>query len=130
MIGKRMAAAAVGLVISAAVWAGPGAGVATACDLTYWNIPGGNGCQYYTSGEANTVDAYDFYLNELMRSTWDTYDSIHFISTTSGGSWTQTYTCVRAGRDCTIIWDPDVKVGCHNHHTGTMWVNCHHQESS
>lgn len=86
-----------------------------------WNL----GCQTYSPGAGSTGTDLCCSVNEAVNSTFNTYDTVQAIKTRAGGSWFGStllyydwtwYTTVdNAGSD---------KVGCHNHHTGSMFVNC------
>ncbi len=110
------------LVVATAVAAATGVAVtdAHACS---WNL----GCQTYSPGSGNTGTDLCCSANEAVNSTFNTYETVLAIKTTSSGSWfgsTLLY--------YNWIWYTTVdnansdKVGCYNHHTGSMFVNCRH----
>lgn len=122
-MSRRTVLLLVMLVAATAATTTVGAGAALACDTSYWNL----GCQYYSPGERHTATDFCCSEDEAIHSTFSTYETIQAIVTTSGGTIrydqllyydTTWYTwVVSAGSD---------KVGCRNHHTGTMFANCRH----
>lgn len=116
----RLAIVVLVLMAVTAVVVGIATPSAAACG---WNL----GCQTYSPGEGRTGTDLCCSVNEAINSTFDTHDTVLAIKTRSGGSWfgsqllyynSTWYTTVdSAGSD---------KVGCYNHHTGSMFVNCRH----
>lgn len=108
------------LLAAAALSAGASPSKALACG---WNL----GCQTYAPSTGSTGTDLCCSVNEAVQSTFNTYDTVLAIKTRAGGGWfgsqllyynTIWYTAVdNAGSD---------KVGCYNHHTGSMFVNCKH----
>jgi hypothetical protein len=97
-----------------------GSAPAFACDTGYWNI----GCQSYSPTEGHSAYQFGPDSSEWTYSTFTTYDTVLMISTTAGGSWTSSGTTTY-GVPFYFMSASD-KVGCYNHHTGSMWVNCRH----
>jgi hypothetical protein len=99
-----------------------GVGVAQACDANFWNI----GCQFYSPSEGHSASEFCCSTSEGVYSTFDTYSTVLAITTTSGGSWVDSYPICYG---CSIEWYPaSSKVGCYNNHSGTMYVNCRHYQ--
>ncbi len=115
----------VAIAAAAIAAAGPGASSAHACSA-YWNVPVGNACQYYSPSEGHTETQICCSSRETTHSTFDTYSTVLHIWTTAGGGWISSSTMSYNSK---VFWnglDGSDKVGCYNHHTGTMYVNCHH----
>lgn len=110
------------LVIAAAATAAGalGAPSALACDTSYWTV----GCQYYSPSTGHTKTQDCCGTQFTIYSTFDTYPTLKYIETTSGGSW------VEADVESSGTWDhlysytTTNKLGCYNQNAGTMWVNC------
>jgi hypothetical protein len=111
-----------------AVVAGPRTDAALACDLSYWNIPVGNGCQWYTPGEGHSVYQFGPGIGETNWASWSVYNHMMFFTSTAGGSWTNSVVVETSPNG--FRWaDASDKNGCYNHNSGTKWVNCHHHDS-
>lgn len=110
-----------------AALSGAVAGNALACDTNYWNIPSGVGCKFYSSGQGHSEYEFGDPDDESLFASWDTYSSVKFFATTAGGSWTGSVVVIGSPNGYRFTHSFD-KVGCHNHHTGTMWVNCRHYD--
>lgn len=98
---------------------------AAACDTSYWTV----GCQYYSPSEGHTVTAVCCGSLQTTYSTCDTFTTDRHIWTTAGGSWysANTLTCSPASSaqwDHWQVMTTTDKLGCYNHHTGTMFINC------
>jgi hypothetical protein len=122
---KRIVVLLASLIAAAGVSLSVGTSVAFACDTNFWNL----GCQFYSPAEGHTGTEFCCSASESVYSTFDTTNflRIKYILTTAGGSWlnsvatgngsTFTFTAQHPGSD---------KVGCYNHNSGTLWVNCRH----
>jgi hypothetical protein len=123
---KRIVVLLASLIAAAGVSLSVGTSVASAaCDTNWWNL----GCQFYSPAEGHTGTEFCCSASESVYSTFDTTNflRIKYILTTAGGSWlnsvatgngsTFTFTAQNPGSD---------KVGCYNHNSGTLWVNCRH----
>jgi hypothetical protein len=108
-----------------AVIAGPGASVAQACG-SYWNIPVGNACQYYTPSEAHAETTFSL-LTETSRATHELSHLQHYL-TRANGSWIGSDTVAYGVSYYWYQQSFNDKVGCRNHHSVTVYVNCHHHE--
>jgi hypothetical protein len=97
-----------------------GAGSARACDTSYWTV----GCQFYSPSEGHTATKVCCSTFQSAYSTFDTFTTIKLILTTAGGRWLAADIVGNGGVDHFSSPNNDDKVGCFNHHTGTMWVNC------
>lgn len=84
------------------------------------------GCQFYSPREGHSAYQFGPYVSEWVNSTFDTYSTVLVMSTTAGGSWTESSTITY--NQNYIFFQASDKVGCYNHHTGTMYVNCRHYD--
>lgn len=111
------------IVFGAAVAAtGIAAPAAQACS-SYWNL----GCQTYSAGSGRTGTDLCCSVNEAVNSTFNTYDTVLAIKTRSGGSWFGSALLYYDWSWYTTVDNANSdKVGCYNHHTGSMFVNCRH----
>lgn len=116
-------AAFIASAVAATVAAGAAAPAAHACNTSYWNL----GCATYSPSTGRTGTDLCCSVNEAVNSTFNTYETVLAIKTTAGGSWLGSallyydwtwYTTVASANSD--------KVGCYNHHTGPMFVNCRH----
>jgi hypothetical protein len=126
----RIALFATALAAAAAVAIGPGASTAQACG-SFWNIPVSNACQFYDPGEGHSEYLFTYSGFEETYETFSVYSDILEFVTTAGGSWTYSATNCSG---CWATWwfpagDSSRKIGCYNHHPGTMFVNCHHNNA-
>lgn len=121
----RLALFLVVLAAGTAAAVGPAASTAFACG-SYWNIPVGNACQYYTPSEAHAETTF----GGLLETTLATHELSHLqhYMTTAGGTWIGSET---VPYNSPLRWEQQAnsdKVGCRNHHTVTVFVNCHHHD--
>jgi hypothetical protein len=113
--------------IAAAV--GPTAPTAQACS-SYWNVPGSGGCTYYPPYTGHAETGFCCAFGETTRATFDTFSTILQYWVAAGGSWKGQQ---NVPYDVYVHWYSSVssdKFGCHNHHTGWMFVNCHHHDGA
>jgi hypothetical protein len=108
-------------LVSALVFAAISPADAYACDTTWWNI----GCQFYSPHTGHSAAEFAGFGEDIY-ATFDTYSTVLAIRITSGGSWLDSATMPYGAR--TYFYPGYDKVGCYNHHTGTMWVNCRHEQ--
>jgi hypothetical protein len=115
---------ALAVLAACVVAAGVTPSFASACDTNFWNL----GCQFYSPSEGHTGTQFCCSRNEVVQATFDTYDTVLVIATTSGGTWKGSTTiCYNCANDFLDLNSSD-KAGCYNHHTGTMFVNCRHAD--
>ena len=108
------------------VIAGPRAEVALACDQTFWNIPVGDPCQFYTPNEGHSE--LSGAGAETVYASWSVYNHMMMFSSFLNGSWSQSAVVENSPNAFRFVPDDD-KVGCFNHNTGTKFVNCRHYDS-
>jgi hypothetical protein len=109
--------------LAATVAGSVGASTALACNTSYWNL----GCQFYSPHEGHTGTDLCCSADEAVNSTFDTFDTVEAIMTTAGGSWEDKVLLYYDDTWYTVVYHAGSdKVGCYNHHTGTMFVNCRH----
>jgi hypothetical protein len=108
-------------LVSGLVLAAFSAQGAYACDTNWWNIS----CKFYAPHEGHSAAEFVGFGEDIY-ATFDTYSTLLAIRTTSGGSWIQSATMPSGAK--AYFYPGYDKVGCYNHHTGTMWVNCRHEQ--
>lgn len=121
----RLSILLVVLGAGATISLGPATSAAFACG-SYWNIPVGNACQYYTPSEAHAESTFGG-LQETSLATHE-LDALQHYLTQANGSWIGAQT---VPYNTPAFWSEDFlsdKVGCRNHHTVTVFVNCHHHD--
>lgn len=122
---RRIVVLLASLVAAAGVSLSVGTGIASACDTNWWNL----GCQFYSPAEGHTGTEFCCSASECVYSTFDTTNflRIKYILTTAGGSWLNSVATGYATTFCFTAQNPGSdKVGCYNHNSGTLWVNCRH----
>jgi hypothetical protein len=116
----RLALAAAGVAAAVAAAAGIAVPAAQACG---WNL----GCQTYSPGSGNTGTDLCCSVNEAVNSTFNTYETVLAIRTRAGGGWFGSTLLYYDWTWYTTVDNANSdKVGCYNHHTGSMFVNCRH----
>jgi hypothetical protein len=115
----RVALSLAAIALAAAV-AGIATPMAFGCS---WNL----GCQTYSPSTGATGTDLCCSVNEAVHSTFNTYDTVLAIKTRAGGSWFGSTLLYYDWSWYTTVDNANSdKVGCYNHHTGSMFVNCRH----
>jgi hypothetical protein len=109
------------ILVSGLALAAFSADSAYACDTSFWNI----GCQFYSPHEGHSAAEFAGFGEDIY-ATFDTYSTVLAIRTTTGGSWIDSATMPYGAK--AYFYPGYDKVGCYNHHTGTMFVNCRHEQ--
>jgi hypothetical protein len=119
------------IAVAAALTVGVTFGVssALACDTNYWNVS----CSTYAAHTGVTKTQFGTDLKQTVYTTWDTYNSVEGLETTADGTWRFADLLGPSGPpgsayDYMYTYATTDKVGCYNHHTGSMFVNCRHYD--
>ena len=99
---------------------------AYACDTSYWNIS----CRNYDPHTGAKATVFMPSIWDTVYSTFNNYDTVRVILTTSGGSWLDSAD-IDYGWAYTFVQTSSTnKVGCQNNHDGTQYINCRHYDGS